>query len=168
MNHNAAANGGGGNRNGDGDGDQNHQIPQQFLQHAPRPRSVTFTMTRTNLELIYVTWAAARARVDQELYRPHLPFQPVPLPPYWSDEDRAMMVLWVARERRVFEMEMRELEYLLGLRDGCTYWTHLSGELVNTWGQRGARRIRDGGHSRSLAYIACQLIVNMVESLLAV
>jgi hypothetical protein len=67
-------------------------------------------------EMLYVTWAAARMRVRQELYEPNLPIPHYPLPPAWPDEMRAMIVLWIARERRVFEMEMRELEYLLGLR----------------------------------------------------
>jgi len=67
-------------------------------------------------EFVYVTWAAARNRVRQQLYNPNLPLQPNPRPPVWSEEARAMMVLWIARERRIFEMEMRELEYLLGLR----------------------------------------------------
>lgn len=65
---------------------------------------------------MYFTWAIARTRVRQLVYRPDLPFPPNPLPPVWQDEVRAMMVLWIARERRMFEMEMRELEYLLGLR----------------------------------------------------
>jgi hypothetical protein len=66
--------------------------------------------------MLYTTWAAARMRVRQELYEPNLPILHYPLPPAWPDETRAMIVLWIARERRVFEMEMRELEYLLGLR----------------------------------------------------
>lgn len=67
-------------------------------------------------ELLYVTWAGARMRVRQQVYQPDLPLLPHPPPPNWSDEVRAMMVLWIARERRMFEMEIRELEYLLGLR----------------------------------------------------
>jgi hypothetical protein len=67
-------------------------------------------------EMLYVTWAVARMRVRQELYEPNLPIPHYPLPLAWPDETRAMIVLWIARERRVFEMEMRELEYLLGLR----------------------------------------------------
>jgi hypothetical protein len=55
-------------------------------------------------------------RVRQQLYHPDLPLIPHPPPPFWSEEARAMLVLWIARERRVFEMEMVELEYLLGLR----------------------------------------------------
>jgi hypothetical protein len=65
---------------------------------------------------MYVTWAGARLRVRQQLYHPDLPIQPHPQPPHWSEETRAMLVLWIARERQIFEMEMRELEYLLGLR----------------------------------------------------
>lgn len=67
-------------------------------------------------EWMYITWDAARNRVRQQLYHPDLPFDPYPLPPVWPEETRAMMILWVARERRIFEMEMEELEYLLGLR----------------------------------------------------
>jgi hypothetical protein len=67
-------------------------------------------------EFMYATWAAARVRVRQQMYHPDVPFQPYPFPPVWPDETRAMMILWIARERRVFEMEMQELEYLLGLR----------------------------------------------------
>jgi hypothetical protein len=67
-------------------------------------------------KIIYTTWAAAQIRVRQQLYHPDLPLLRCPLPPALSDEARAMIVLWIARERRVFEMEMRELEYLLGLR----------------------------------------------------
>jgi hypothetical protein len=65
---------------------------------------------------MYITWAAARRRVHQQLYQPALPIPPYPLPPFLPEEARAMMVLWIARERRMFEMEIRELEYLLGLR----------------------------------------------------
>lgn len=64
---------------------------------------------------MYVTWATARMRVRQYLYEPGLPLAPYPLPPMWEDEVRAMMVLWIARERRIFEMEIQELEHLLGL-----------------------------------------------------
>jgi hypothetical protein len=66
-------------------------------------------------ELMLVTWAAARNRVRQRVYQPNLPFPPCPLPPAWTNDVRAMMILWIARERRMFEMEMAELEYLLGL-----------------------------------------------------
>jgi hypothetical protein len=65
---------------------------------------------------MYITWDAARNRVRQQLYHPDLPFDPYPLPPVWPEETRAMMILWIARERRIFEMELEELEYLLGLR----------------------------------------------------
>ncbi|KAG1767790.1 hypothetical protein EDD22DRAFT_844364 [Suillus occidentalis] len=115
MNNNANANGGAGNQNEGANHD--HQIPQHLLQHAPRPRDVMFTMTGRQLEMIYVTWAAARMRVHQYLYQPALQLPPYQLPPDWPDETRAMIVLWIARERRMFEMEMRELEYLLGLQD---------------------------------------------------
>ncbi|KAG2105175.1 hypothetical protein BD769DRAFT_1393333 [Suillus cothurnatus] len=113
------------------DGNQDHQIHEHFLQLTPRPRDVTFTVPERQIvsndsfsihnsnflkEFVYVTWAAARNRVRQQLYNPNLPLQPNPRPPVWSEEARAMMVLWIARERRIFEMEMRELEYLLGLR----------------------------------------------------
>jgi hypothetical protein len=74
---------------------------------------MTLTMSK---EMLYVTWATARMRVRQELYEPALPIPHYPPPPAWPDDMRAMMVLWIARERRIFEMEMRELEYLLGLR----------------------------------------------------
>ncbi|KAG2156320.1 hypothetical protein DEU56DRAFT_906484 [Suillus clintonianus] len=113
MNNNA--NNGVGNQNENGN--RNHQIPGHLLQHAPRPRNVMFTMSGRQQELMYVTWAAARVRVRQYMYEPTLPLPPHPLPPLWEDEVRAMMTLWIARERRMFEMEMRELEYLLGLRD---------------------------------------------------
>ncbi|KAG1800064.1 hypothetical protein EV424DRAFT_1545831 [Suillus variegatus] len=99
-----------GNRNED------NQIPQQLLRHAPRPRDVSFRVSDVHLELLYVTWAGARMRVRQQVYQPDLPLLPHPPPPNWSDKVRAMMVLWIARERRMFEMEIRELEYLLGLR----------------------------------------------------
>ncbi|KAG1817917.1 uncharacterized protein BJ212DRAFT_1479744 [Suillus subaureus] len=117
MNNNSDVDGGVRNQNGDQDQDRDHQIPGHLLQLAPRPRNVTFTMSGRQVELMYITWAAARNRVRQQLYNPNLPFQPYPLPPVWSDEMRAMMVLWIARERRIFEMEIEELECLLGLRD---------------------------------------------------
>jgi len=63
-----------------------------------------------------VTWAIAHARVRQQLYHPEQPFAPFLQPPLWGEEMRAMMLLWIARERRLFEREMREIEYLLGLR----------------------------------------------------
>ncbi|KAG1794467.1 uncharacterized protein HD556DRAFT_1443034 [Suillus plorans] len=103
------------NANG-GDGDQNHEIPQHLLQHIPRPREVVFRLTRDQLELMYNTWAVARRHVRQLVYQPELPFPPYPLPPVWPDDLRAMMVLWVAREWRMFEMEMAEFEQILGLR----------------------------------------------------
>jgi hypothetical protein len=65
---------------------------------------------------MYTTWAAARDRVRQQIYHPEVPFQPYPPPPMWTDEMRVMMILWIARERRIFEREIEELEYLLGLR----------------------------------------------------
>ncbi|KAG2341456.1 hypothetical protein BDR05DRAFT_949775 [Suillus weaverae] len=46
----------------------------------------------------------------------NLLFAAYPPPPLWSNEEQAMIVLWIAREHHMFEMEMRELEYLLGLR----------------------------------------------------
>ncbi|KAG1896328.1 uncharacterized protein F5891DRAFT_983516 [Suillus fuscotomentosus] len=116
MDNYANANGGAGNGNRDGDGHQNHQ-PQHFLQYPLRPRNIMFTMTRRQLALIYITWVAARMRVRQQVYEPALPLPPNPPPPIWSDELRTMIVLWIARERRMFEMEVRELEYLLGLRE---------------------------------------------------
>lgn len=64
---------------------------------------------------MYITWAVARHCVCQRVYQPELPFPPYPPHPVWSDEVRAMMILWVARERCMFEMEMTELEYILGL-----------------------------------------------------
>ncbi|KAG1879947.1 uncharacterized protein F5891DRAFT_991489 [Suillus fuscotomentosus] len=109
----------GGDRNADVRGEENgneNQLPQHLFQHMPRPREVIFAMSERQIELMYVTWAAARMRVRQRVYRPEVPFIPNPLPPLWPDEVRAMMVLWIARERRMFEMEVRELEYLLGLR----------------------------------------------------
>ncbi|KAG1848143.1 hypothetical protein C8R48DRAFT_677347 [Suillus tomentosus] len=115
MNNNANANEVG-NRDGDRHGNQGHQIPEHLLRVAPRPRDVMFTLSERQLEMLYVRWDAARIRVHQQIYNPHLPFQPYPLPPAWSEEVRAMMILWVARERRMFELEMQELEYLLGLR----------------------------------------------------
>ncbi|KAG1794007.1 uncharacterized protein HD556DRAFT_1308450 [Suillus plorans] len=119
MNNDGNANVGG-DRNANVGGDENgnnNQLPQHLFQHMPRPREVFFTMSERQIELLYVTWAAARMRVRQQVYRPEVPFLPNPLPPLWPDEVRAMMVLWIARERRMFEMEIRELEYLLGLRD---------------------------------------------------
>jgi hypothetical protein len=68
-------------------------------------------------QLMYVTLAGARIRVRQELYHPEVPLQPRPQAPVLSEVTRAMIVLWIARERRVFEMEMQELEHLLGLQD---------------------------------------------------
>ncbi|KAG2096324.1 uncharacterized protein F5147DRAFT_656638 [Suillus discolor] len=117
MDNYANANRGAGNGNGDGDGHQNHQMPQHFLQYPLRPWNVMFTMTRQQLALMYVTWAAARVRVHQQVYEPALPLPPNPPPLIWPDELHAMMVLWIAREHRMFEMEVRELEYLLGLRE---------------------------------------------------
>jgi hypothetical protein len=55
-------------------------------------------------EVMYVTWAATRNRVRQRVYQPDLPFPPYPRPPVWTDEVRDMMVLWIGRERRMFEM----------------------------------------------------------------
>ncbi|KAG1758380.1 hypothetical protein EDD22DRAFT_956950 [Suillus occidentalis] len=114
MNNYVNANAEGANR--DADRIRNNQIPQHLLENIPRLRKVVFTLTVGQLEMLYVTWAAAQMRVRQELYEPALPIPPYPLPPAWPEEMRAMIVLWIARERRVFEMEMRELEYLLGLR----------------------------------------------------
>jgi hypothetical protein len=65
---------------------------------------------------MYATWAVARARVHQQLYHPEQPFPVCLQPPIWGEEVRAMMILWIARERRMFEMEMQEFERLLGLR----------------------------------------------------
>ncbi|KAG1903123.1 uncharacterized protein F5891DRAFT_1185756 [Suillus fuscotomentosus] len=116
MNNNADANGGGGVGNQNAEGNQEHQIPQHLLQLIPRPRNVMFTMTERQIQFMYVTWAGARVRVRQELYQPELPVQPYPQPPVWTEETRAMIVLWIARERRIFQMEVEEMERLLGLR----------------------------------------------------
>ncbi|KAG1748884.1 uncharacterized protein EDB91DRAFT_1079019 [Suillus paluster] len=70
------------------------------------------------------------------VYEPALPLPPYPLLLVWEDEMRVMMVLWIARERQMFEMEMQELEYLLGFRfsseknsaqevSGCIVHKHL-------------------------------------------
>ncbi|KAG1796528.1 hypothetical protein EV424DRAFT_1353082 [Suillus variegatus] len=122
-------------RDGDGDGERNenpnHRIPRRLLEYIPRPQEVSFRMNDRQLELMYITWAAARMRVRQQVYRPDLPFAPNPEPPVWRDEVHAMMVLWIVRERRMFEMEMRELEQLLGLRartDGGTDACHRGSE----------------------------------------
>ncbi|KAG1893647.1 uncharacterized protein F5891DRAFT_985704 [Suillus fuscotomentosus] len=90
MNNHNNANGGGGG--GDPNGGANHP------------------------EFMYVSWAAARTRVRQQVYHPDLPFVPYPPAPVWPENTWAMMVLWIARERRMFELEMLELEYILGLR----------------------------------------------------
>lgn len=65
---------------------------------------------------MYITWAGERVRVRQELYHPEEPVQPHPQPPVWTEETRTMMVLWLARERQIFRMDMEEMERLLGLR----------------------------------------------------
>lgn len=66
--------------------------------------------------MLYLTWAIAHARVRQQFYHPEQPVEPCPRPPLWGEEMQAMLVLWIARERRLFESEMKEIEYLLGLR----------------------------------------------------
>ncbi|KAG1771736.1 hypothetical protein EDD22DRAFT_947746 [Suillus occidentalis] len=115
MNNNAGVNGGA-DLTRERERERDHQIPGHLLQLAPRPRNIMFTMSDRQLELMYTTWAAARDRVRQQIYHPEVPFQPYPPPPMWTDEMRAMMILWIARERRIFEREIEELEYLLGLR----------------------------------------------------
>ncbi|KAG2132728.1 uncharacterized protein EDB93DRAFT_1107805 [Suillus bovinus] len=94
--------------------DHNHEIPA--LQHAQRPREVRFTMLERQIELLYTKWGVAQMRIRQQVYCPDLLLIPHPPPPFWSDKTRAMLILWIVRERRMFEMEMVELEYLLGLR----------------------------------------------------
>ncbi|KAG1726358.1 uncharacterized protein EDB91DRAFT_1086809 [Suillus paluster] len=114
MNNHANANGGFGNQNGDGNqttAPTCSKGPGRDIYDAKKTTALTLLK-----ELMYVTWAAARIRVCQQVYEPTLPLPPYPLPPVWEDKMRAMMVLWIARERRMFEMEMQELEYLLGLR----------------------------------------------------
>jgi hypothetical protein len=99
--------------------DDNQQIPQCVLYHIPRPQIISFTMN--NRQLVS-NWDASESKhaaqihVRQQLYHPDLPLLRCPLLPAWSDEAHAMMVLWIARERRVFEMEMWEFKYLLGPR----------------------------------------------------
>ncbi|KAG1761537.1 hypothetical protein EV702DRAFT_1052957 [Suillus placidus] len=110
------------NTNGNrGAGGQNYEMPRHLLQHTPRPREVVFRMTEMHLEIMYITWAAARRRVRQLIYQPELPFPPYPVPPVWPDEVRAMMILWITRERRMFEMEMAVFEYILGVRGGAAH-----------------------------------------------
>ncbi|KAG2139106.1 uncharacterized protein EDB93DRAFT_1106210 [Suillus bovinus] len=92
-----------------------YKIPQHLLQHTPRPREVVFVLTGNQLELMYNTWVVVRRRVCQRIYQPELPFPPYPPHPVWSDEAQSMMILWVARERHMFELEMAELEHILGL-----------------------------------------------------
>ncbi|KAG2108899.1 uncharacterized protein F5147DRAFT_773233 [Suillus discolor] len=96
----------GGNENNE---NLNHDIPQHLLEHIPWPRDVSFRMTDRQLELVYITWAAARMHVRQQVYRPDLPFAPNPLPPVWPEELCVKMVLWIAREHRMFEMEGSEV-----------------------------------------------------------
>ncbi|KAG1803380.1 hypothetical protein EV424DRAFT_1351519 [Suillus variegatus] len=90
MNNDNHANANGGLEN------QHYEIPQRLLQHAPRPREVVFMLTRTQLEIMYITWAVARHCVRQRVYQPELPFPPYPPHPVWSDEVRAMMILCCA------------------------------------------------------------------------
>ncbi|KAG1775747.1 hypothetical protein EV702DRAFT_1198940 [Suillus placidus] len=56
-------------------------------------------MSGRQLELMFVAWAAARNLMRQRVYQPDLPFPVYPPPPVWPDEVRAMMILWIARER---------------------------------------------------------------------
>ncbi|KAG1798518.1 uncharacterized protein HD556DRAFT_1305981 [Suillus plorans] len=102
-----------GNREGGGN--------DQQRPNRSSPREVSFTIPEEQLEIIYETWAIARARVRQQVYQQERPSAPFPRPPLWREEMRAMIILWIARERRLFEREMREIEYLLGLRGapGC-------------------------------------------------
>lgn len=109
-----------------------HQQPhRQHLNHLPNPRNISFTIpdqqmvsevmhSNNNLlilqDILHATSVIARSRVRQQLYHPEQQFAPCPRPPLWDEEMRAMMILWIARERRLFEWEMREMEHLLGLR----------------------------------------------------
>ncbi|KAG1798821.1 uncharacterized protein HD556DRAFT_1305696 [Suillus plorans] len=65
---------------------QHYEIPQRLLRHTPRPREVVFMLTRTQLAIMYITWAVARRHVHQRVYQPELPFPPYPPHPVWSDE----------------------------------------------------------------------------------
>ncbi|KIK35387.1 hypothetical protein CY34DRAFT_17046 [Suillus luteus UH-Slu-Lm8-n1] len=94
----------------------NNAIQRQYLDRAPNPRNILFTFPEQQLEILYATLAIARARVRQQVYHTEQPPIPCPQPPLWDEEARTMMVLWIARDRRLFEWEMREMEYLLGLR----------------------------------------------------
>ncbi|KAG1759630.1 hypothetical protein EDD22DRAFT_849115 [Suillus occidentalis] len=109
-------NGVNGNGNGNRAGNQDRNYQNQYFNRLPNPRDVSFIMPDAQLEFFYATWAIAHVRVRQQLYNPEQAFAPFPRPPHWGEEVRAMMVLWIARERRLFELEMRETEYLLGLR----------------------------------------------------
>ncbi|KAG1869744.1 hypothetical protein C8R48DRAFT_670986 [Suillus tomentosus] len=91
-------------------------VHPRLLQLIPRPRDVTFTLTEEQLQLMYFTWASAQIRMHQEVYRPEVLLQLHPQPPVLSEVMCAMIVLWIARENQIFEMEMQELEHLLGLQ----------------------------------------------------
>ncbi|KAG1894574.1 uncharacterized protein F5891DRAFT_984950 [Suillus fuscotomentosus] len=110
MNNHADANRGVGNQNAN-----ESQIDPHILRLIPRPRDVTFRLTEEQLQLMYFTWAGARICMRQELYQPEVPLQPRPQPLVLSEVMRAMIVVWIAREHRIYEMEMQELERLLGL-----------------------------------------------------
>jgi len=102
----------GNERENNGVQDQNNQ----HLNHLPNPRNISFTIPDQQMDILHATSVIARSRVRQQLYHPEQQFAPCPRPPLWDEEMRAMMILWIARERRLFEWEMREMEHLLGLR----------------------------------------------------
>ncbi|KAG1892838.1 uncharacterized protein F5891DRAFT_1197109 [Suillus fuscotomentosus] len=78
-------------------------------------RARNFQIPDRLLAVIWETMSIACTRANQALHSDTQLLDMVE-PPVWTDEETVFLVLWIARERRILEMVLTQLEVLLGLR----------------------------------------------------
>ncbi|KAG1837471.1 hypothetical protein C8R48DRAFT_680297 [Suillus tomentosus] len=100
-------------QNNNGLNNNENNIQRVSLPQIARARN--FQIPDRLLAVIRETMPIACTRVNQALHSDTQLLDLVELP-VWTDEEMAFLVLWIARERRILEMVLTQLEHLLGLR----------------------------------------------------